>query len=350
MSPIISANQTGPPARRARKRQRRRGRNSTEDKVSLEYGVIKSGKEDIDSSRMRAISEDAVITNSHEVTLLSPVTNANPGTSSTKQEARTVAVACASKQPHMNDIVLAPPQSAFTFSCSRPVSTTSNVRGYAGSQRNTPVRVSAAGSPCPKVSTSSPRLLGNGELSGEGLSNRGEATADKILLSTEIIKPGLQSHAHKGVALIQPQSVNNMVDCNLALPHKVGTDGVACGWPMPEPLIMAPATKDRKSRFLPALSKMITTDSQSLAGGNEAPTGTIVRELVASPVSYTDALEHQVADPVVDPKPASSRGSTDSGYGTKSRSPSIEASPTWSHSPGSEHDWEGTDVRFWMRE
>ncbi|MCJ1431189.1 hypothetical protein MMC27_000540, partial [Xylographa pallens] len=62
MSPIISVKQTGPPARRARKRQRRRGVNSTEEKVSRESGVERLGKEGIDRPRLTAVPQDVVMT------------------------------------------------------------------------------------------------------------------------------------------------------------------------------------------------------------------------------------------------------------------------------------------------
>ncbi|MCJ1431190.1 hypothetical protein MMC27_000541, partial [Xylographa pallens] len=269
---------------------------------------------------------------------------------STKNEPKNGAVARASKQPDKNDIVLAPPQSAFTFSCSRLASTTANVRGFAGSQRNTPVRVSAAGSPLPKPPTSSAGLLRNGNLQGEELLVRRQGTADKAPSRTETIRPGVQSHPHNGVPPTQTQPYITMVGRDLALAHTYAADEVPGGWPIVEPLIMAPATKDRKSRFLNALSRMVTSDSKSSTGENEAATGTNTPEIFTSPVCYTDALEHQNAGMDVASKHASSHGSTDSGYATKSGSPSIEVSPTWSHSPSSEHDWEGRDAGFWMKE
>ena len=251
--------------------------------------------------------------------------------------------ACAPKQHNSNNIVLAPPQSAFTFSCSRPASTTANVRSYAGSQKHTPVRVSAAGSPLPKVATSLPELLGE-------LPVRNQESADKTVSRIQTIKPKVQPRTYVEVPLLNPRPAVSMVSRDLALAHTSVADEVPGGWPMPEPLIMAPSTKDRKSRFLPALSKMAIRNSESSTGGNTATTGTILPEIVTSPVYYTDALEHQIPDAVVASKHASSHGSTDSGYGTKSGSPSIEVSPTWNHSPSSEHEWEGRDVGFWMRE
>ncbi|MCJ1384492.1 hypothetical protein MMC17_007609 [Xylographa soralifera] len=330
MSPIIPVRQTGSLARRARKRQRRRGVNSTEEKVGLEFGVERLGKEGFDRPETRAVPQDLVMINNNYVPLLSPTTNAIPEASSMNNEPKIAAAARAPKQPNKNDIVLTPPQSAFTFSCSRPAFTTANVRSYAGSQRNTPFQISAAGSPLPKVPTSPSRLLGNDKFQGEGLLVRSKVPADKTLLSTETTEPGAQSHTHKRASPTQSQPATSM--------------------PKPEPLIMAPATKDRKSRFLAALSLMVTTNTKSLTGGNEAATGTTVPEIVTSPVCYTDALEHQIADLVVAPKHASSHGSTDSGYETKSGSPSIEVSPTWRHSPSSEHEWQGRDVGFWMRD
>ena len=62
MSPIISVKETGHPARRARKRQRRRGVNSAEGKVCLESGLEKLGKEDIDRPGMGATLQDVVMT------------------------------------------------------------------------------------------------------------------------------------------------------------------------------------------------------------------------------------------------------------------------------------------------
>ncbi|MCJ1391377.1 hypothetical protein MMC18_004241 [Xylographa bjoerkii] len=350
MSPIISVKETGPPARRARKRQRRRGANSTEEKVSLVSGVGRLGKEGVDRPGARALPEDVVMTNNRFAALMSPATNAVPKAQSMKKETKIGPPARSSSQIDKNDIVLAPPQSAFTFSCSRPASATANGRDYAGSQRLTPVRVSEAGSPLPKVPTSTPGLCGTGKAQDKRVLVKSSVLVGKTSAGTESVKPAAESHTQKGAPHTQAQPATSMVTRDLSSIYTPAADDVPTGWPKPEPLILAPATKDRKSRFLPALSRMITSDSKSSTTSNEAATGETATEIVTSPINYTDALEHQLPISVVASKDASSRGSIDSGYGTKSGSAGTEASPTWNHSPSSEHEWEGSDVRFWMRE
>ena len=213
-----------------------------------------------------------------------------------------------------------------------------------------PAQVSATASILPKVPAFSPGLLGNGNLQGGELLVGSKVTADKVPFNTEAARPGVQSHVHNMTPLVQTQPATGIVTCDLTLANIFAADEVPGGWPMLEPLIMAPGTKDRRSRFLSALSLMVTNDSKSSTDGTAAATGTIVPEIVSSPVCYTDALEHQSSEPAVAPNHASAHESTDSGYGTKSESLSIEVSPTWSHSPGSEHDWEGRDAGFWMRD
>ncbi|MCJ1398940.1 hypothetical protein MMC11_002141 [Xylographa trunciseda] len=347
MSPIVSVKEPGPAPRRARKRQRRRGANSTEEKVNLDSSIERLGRR----PEVRAIPEDDVTTSNRFAALMSPATNTAPRALDMEKEPKTGSASRASKQLNKNDLILGPPRSAFTFSCSRSASTTANVHNYAGSQRHTLVRVSAAGSPKQKVPTSSLGLSGDSKILSEGSSIRSEVLPDKPSSSIETVKPAIESDTFNEVSHTQAQPPNSMATHDFAAAYTSTADTeIPTGWPKPEPLIIAPATKDRKSRFLPTLSQMVTSDSKSSTRRNETAIGETATEMVTSPESYANSLEHQVPIPTVASKHVSSHGSADSGYGTKSGSPSTEVSPTWNHSPGSDQEWEGRDVGFWIKD
>ena len=284
--------------------------------------------------------------------LISLTTSDASKASSTEKEPTVYTPARVLQQAPRNDIILAPPQSTFNFCCSRPAFTTSNVPAYAGSKKQTPIRVSSAGSPLPRVLTSTSKLLGNGEFQDEGPSVNSKVHVQRTSPNSKTIKYIVEPSTQGGVPYIQAPPITDTVARDLSLAHTSTTREFQTGWPEVEPLIIVPATKDRKSRFLPTLSKLISCRSTSSTTGNKAAIQESATEIVTSPTRYSDALEHQIHAPIalrktkVQAHNMHSRGSDDSGYGTKSGSSSVEASPSRSLGPSSSHEWEGRDVGF----
>ncbi|MCJ1409953.1 hypothetical protein MMC19_004037 [Ptychographa xylographoides] len=447
MSPIVAAKGTGPAARRVKKRGRKQGANSesrVEDVLPLDV-IVKAKR----GTRTHVATSDDVAGHMNmdsESDSSYPCVPISLGTSTFSQirvlhicirlvdPERTIligrnylgnrfaALSAPSpdtrypvKRPLMQaetsapiripkpnvvrtDVVLAPPHSAFTFTCSQPSRPAVPALPYAGSQKTTPIHLAApaaintstAGSPpLQKIHESGHKCQDNvlkNKLPGdipETLSSKVAEMVPKIDNPSAEPQPRLdhrtptikRSPTSDGLPVpLAPLHISAVTVSPPASAQSIPTSHPT-GWPEVEPYIPGPATRDRQSRFFPSASTP-DTDTQTLRSspghGGEAEkavakesngkTGhdegfyavTLGKTASSAPTDTAELLSPSSATScecemvILD---APRRLETDKGsrwYG-KSATPGSDLSPALSPtlSVSGEWGWEGRDAGFW---
>ncbi|MCJ1477163.1 hypothetical protein MMC13_005834 [Lambiella insularis] len=322
MSPIISAKEAGPAPRKSRKRQRRRRATSTDNQTGLEASVdhpqnILGGpsgtKESLEGPRRKMMLIWGVFLANRYAALEDPLPKSAQSSGSMETPLRIHTPAVKARRVTGNKgSIWPPPQSKFTFLCSRPASTTAQFPTCAGLRKDTPVGISA------------PLLPETGVDVVKSLRHAPKPSPIAEIALNEKT-PSDYTTFSAGTSSIPTPVLDLPKDSMLVL------NNAMIGWPEPTPSVKAPSTRDGKSRFFPITSTSLV-DLDNLRPHRSGEKSTKLA---------TCGLEFQKSSRAEDEPKLALRGSEGEGAREKMAVPVIMVHNTAASSPrlngGTEH-------------